>query len=215
MKSVQLFFIMILFSLITTTHAQQGQLDNELIEAIRNEDIDNVKRTLKEGANPNSSNKYGVTPLLFAAKLGDPGFVATLLIAGADPYFTHEDGGTPLGWAVWLGHKETVKAFLNAGIDPNSTDDIYGFSPLHSVSDPEVAILLLSVGASPNARDMDHDTPLHNAARVVGREIEIVCLLLEFGANIQSQNRNGETPSDYLAVTAIGANTLGRCPIQK
>lgn len=49
-----------------------------------------------------------------------------------------------------------------------------------------------------NARGLDDDTPLHDAA--LNGHIRLVKLLVERGADIHAKNRRGKTPLDIAAL---------------
>ncbi|MEO1331656.1 MAG: ankyrin repeat domain-containing protein [Pseudomonadota bacterium] len=63
----------------------------ELIEAVRAQDIDRVKRLLAEATNLEATDHLGRTALLHAVGNGDIAIVSALLDAGANP--SHEDVG--------------------------------------------------------------------------------------------------------------------------
>lgn len=60
-----------------------------------------------------------------------------------------------------------------------------------------VAQILCKAGANVNARGLDDDTPLHDAA-IVG-QLRLVKLLVERGADPTVKNRKGKTPCDVAA----------------
>ena len=53
-----------------------------------------AKALIAAGANPNAANRYGLTPLLQASRLGDAAMVAFLVQSGADITGTHPQGET-------------------------------------------------------------------------------------------------------------------------
>ena len=59
---------------------------------------------------------------------------------------------------------------------------------------PPTAEALLRAGAAPSPKDGDGDTPLHLAARQDA--VEILAILLKYGADTKAKNRLGETPLD-------------------
>ena len=69
--------------------------------------------------------------------------------------------------------------------------------PLHLLTDPEQAKLLLNADADPNARTMDGQTPLHCIAQ--GDHSETVQALCNSGADPNARNSDGQTPL-HLAV---------------
>lgn len=58
---------------------------------------------------------------------------------------------------------------------------------------------LLQSGANLNARGLDNDTPLHDAA--VNGHVKIAKLLVERGADINAKNSKGKTPLDVALPT--------------
>ena len=70
-------------------------------------------------------------------------------------------------------------------------------SPLHYVSDAQndqtnIAKLLITNGATIDAKDKEEHTPLHFAAR--SGNLGIAKLLIENGANVDAQDKYGYTP---------------------
>lgn len=60
-----------------------------------------------------------------------------------------------------------------------------------------VAMILVKAGANVNAKGLDDDTPLHDAA-IVG-QLKLVKMLVERGADPCYKNRKGKTPCDVAA----------------
>ena len=84
-----------------------------------------------EGAEVDSVDRYGRTPLSYAAWNGHVDIVNLLLKAGAQVDSTDEIGGTPLYYAICNGHKAVVK-LLKRGTQVHSKDNIgrrYCFRP--------------------------------------------------------------------------------------
>ncbi|MGE5422058.1 MAG: ankyrin repeat domain-containing protein [Ignavibacteriales bacterium] len=89
-------------------------VDRALILAVINNQISEVKRLLKAGANPNAAN--GNSVLENAAGLGRLECVRLLLDAGADP--NKKGYLTPLMQASLHGNGEIVKMLMDAGANP-------------------------------------------------------------------------------------------------
>ncbi len=109
----------------------------------------------------------GSTPLLFAARSGDPESARLLIAAGADVHDTAADGNTALNIAAHSGHGSLAAFLLGAGADPNAAP--LGYTALHAAvlrgtlrdrgvpnDDPGAGLplvrALLEHGADPNAR---------------------------------------------------------------
>ena len=95
-----------------------------------------VSRCLAGGADLEARDKYGRTPLHFAAEFSEtPAVVVALLAAGADLEAQDEGGWTPLHYAA-EGSKTpaVVTLLLDAGADP-AAKDADGFIPWELVED--------------------------------------------------------------------------------
>ena len=77
-----------------------------------------------------SKDRYGRTPLWWAAENGHEAVVELLVEKGADVNSKEDrDGRTPLWWAAENGHEEVVKLLLEKGADVDSKDE-YSRTPL-------------------------------------------------------------------------------------
>ena len=59
--------------------------------------------------NPNTPNKFGRTPILYAACNGHTEIVKILAPLTDNPNAPDKNGKTPIHWAAQIGHTETVK----------------------------------------------------------------------------------------------------------
>ncbi len=92
------------------------ELNKQMIEAVKNGDLEAVKRLLSEGVNPNAMND-GWTVLMIAAKYGYSEIVKALLSANADHGIMNPlDGSALMAAAIW-GRLNSVKILINAGAD--------------------------------------------------------------------------------------------------
>jgi ankyrin repeat protein len=83
--------------------------------AARHDDLATAKSLLASKANPNATNRYGVTPLSLACTNGSAPLVTALLDAGADANLTLRGGETPLMTAARTGRLAAVQALLARG----------------------------------------------------------------------------------------------------
>lgn len=74
-----------------------------------------------------------------------------------------------------------------------------GLTPLHLVSDPNLALILIKNGADINSKNRTGSTPLHWA--ISRNQVTIAKLLIEFGADPNSPDNYGNTPL-HLAVNS-------------
>jgi nucleoside phosphorylase len=143
---------------------------------------------------PDSRDKYGRTPLLWAAVNGSEAIVKLLLSMGhVNPDSKSDNGRTPLSWAAETGNEATVKLLLLMGnVDPDSKDN-NGRTPLlwaAAKGNEAIVKLLLATGrVDPDSKDRYGQTPLSWAAEK-GNEV-IVKLLL---ASRSSRSEAGMGP---------------------
>ncbi|MCL2673365.1 MAG: ankyrin repeat domain-containing protein [Alphaproteobacteria bacterium] len=108
---------------------------------------------IKMGADVNTRNRQGETPLMHAGTLE---MMNILIQAKADVNAKDETGRTPLIFASYAGTPEMITALVKAGADVNATNEI-GQTPLMSAAirnpNPEVITTLLDLGADPKATD--------------------------------------------------------------
>jgi ankyrin repeat protein len=112
------------------------------------------------------------------------------------------DGFTPLGLAAFFGHKQVLNELITHGADVNiASNNSMKVCPLHSAvahyNAPvafQMAKSLLEHGAKVNAVQMGGWTPLHEAA--ARGEVDLVKLLLQYGADKDMKNEDGTTALD-------------------
>ncbi len=91
------------------------RLSEQLYEAAKKGEIDNVSTLIKNGADVNFQDKDGVTPLHMASFYGHAAVASKLLNEKANPNLTRADGFTPLHFACLKGNDTIVKALITNG----------------------------------------------------------------------------------------------------
>ena len=157
--------------------------DAALFSAAFRGSTDVVRDLLAGGANPNSQNASGWTPLMVAAAERHPDTVITLLEAKANPNLRNRLGRTALMFASSYGQDAIVERLLAAGADPNNVpDDDTGWTALvaaASAGHAGVVEKLLRGGANPAIKSKQGETPL-DIARAKGHA-EVVRILQKSG----------------------------------
>lgn len=172
--------------------------------------IDIVKLLVSRGADMNAISRNGVTPLEVQLMEGDmdllpadDGIPEFLIQAGADVRIATADGFTPLHFAR---NREIAQIMIQRGADihARTKHDRIRFkyvaaesTPLHTAvihGRADVATLLLSEGASVNAKNANGETPLHIAAEKGW--IPLIKILIDHGGDPHARNENGSTPAD-------------------
>ena len=174
---------------------------------------------LKLSADVNATCKTGLTPLHTA--LNKPFEMAKLLIKYGASVNARDNGRqTPLHNAASLGNSDLMELLIKTGADAKAADQ-FNYNALHIIAmqpertifaggkiivdvetnrgDVKNMILLLNAGIDINARVGDASSgnaPIHLAARA-GR-LYVIEELLNRKANIDSVNKEGDTPLHYL-----------------
>jgi ankyrin repeat protein len=96
--------------------------DEKLYRAAGTGTLDEIRKLLAAGANPNapSFRGDGYTPLIEAAFRGRIDAVRLLIEKKGDVNARSRAGWTALMSAAWEGHTEVVKLLLEKGADPGS-----------------------------------------------------------------------------------------------
>jgi ankyrin repeat protein len=122
-------------------------------------------------------------------------------VLDADPQSVNAwspDGFQPLGLAAFFGHAEAVDLLLQRGGEVNThARHRFGVAALHAAlagPNPEIARVLIAVGADVNAAQNSGSTPLHETA--FNGNLALTQLLLEHGANPAAVNKEGRSAVD-------------------
>ncbi len=170
----------------------------ELIRAIQNNNIDEVKKLIENHeADPNQADELGNTPLHWACLVsrGRTEIGNFLIDNGANPNQPNRIGQIPLHWACRGDHIEIVQFLIEKHRANPNQPTISGETPLHSACDhgnKETVQFLIKKGANVNQPDSSGHIPLHWACG--GGYIEIAKLLIEKGVDVNQLNNWGNTP---------------------
>jgi ankyrin repeat protein len=192
-----------------------------MIAARHSESFETVRYLLERGAKANDRDVLGGTAMHAAAESGQLDVVRELVRYGAKideqagplygvPRFGKGAGGplpegvgyTPLICAAELGRTGVVQYLLEKGADPNRRV-ITGATALALAAQEaniEIARMLLAKGAEVNAREMRQATPLIIAAAMDTTTPELIRLLIDNGADVKAQDRQGRTAYDFAAM---------------
>jgi ankyrin repeat protein len=158
----------------------------------------------RHGANVEAQGSSGRTPLHIASRCGHVDIMRWLLDHGANENALDEGYTSPLHLAVIGMRLEAVRVLLDHNADPNLQNG--DGTPLHwaifddhlsmgkeSNVDVNIVRLLLEHGADVTILDyLLHSTALHQASS--GGWLEVVRLLLSYGAKVDEKDREGKTP---------------------
>jgi ankyrin repeat protein len=173
----------------------------DFFELVKTGTPQNVQRAINSGAEANSPDKDGKTPLMYAAGYNQNVEVITVLVkAGADIEAIDKNSMTPLMYAAWNNQNpDEITVLLKAGANLKAHDKD-GFDALthaaYSNPNPEVITTLLKAGADVNAQGSRGWTPLMLAA-YSNPNPEVITTLLEAGAKANIKNSEGRIAFDY------------------
>lgn len=191
--------------------------------AVRANDLTAAQRLLREGANPDAANRYGVTPLSLAAENASAPMTQALLKAGAHPT------DAILMTAARTGNAEIVTMLLARGANANARESSLGETALMwaaAENHPEAVRALIEHGADPNARSDKLVYPKDRfglegvttilphgswtALMYAGRQgaLEAARTLAEMGADLNLADPDGTTASSSRSSTGISTRQL-------
>lgn len=137
-------------------NAPQADGTTALHWAARWDDLGMSQALIQAGANPQTANRAGATPMFLASQNGSATMLALLLEAGADPnvpVLSH--GETALMMAARTGKLAAVSRLLDQGAQVNAAENLRGTTALMWAAEQghtAVVQLLLERGADVNAR---------------------------------------------------------------
>ena len=146
--------------------ASQTPLDKALLSAALRGDAARAEDLLALGANLETRDPAGNTPLAWAASSGDAGAVGFLIAKGARVNVRNEYGVSPLARAAAVDSIAAVRVLLANGADPNIRDNA-GRTVLMATAEAgqsSLIPLLRTAGADLEAVDADGRTALIHAA---------------------------------------------------
>jgi ankyrin repeat protein len=174
-----------------------------------------VNFLLDRGADINSRDEYGSTPLSCAVRWGDADVLRMILNIKSvfvDSIDTH--GRTALSYAAAKGRAAMVKELLKTGqVDVNSKDS-KGRTPFHyaaSAGHKEVVIMILAIEElTADLGDNDGRTPLSLAADAFDASRDVVDMVAELlrddriVANVDLEDSERRTPLFHAAARGHG-----------
>ena len=180
-----------------------------LIAGIENNNINLIKKTIKQGADVNRGAWHIPIPIYIAAKKGNLNLCKLLIKNGTK--LTDIRKFNIISYAIKHNHINIVKYFIeNLKVDINIKDE-EGNTLLHKAAyfrQPEFTEYLLSKGADVNAKNNNGNTPLHELfneycdsyeKEATINVLKTCEILFKHGAEINARNKKNLTPL-FLAV---------------
>jgi ankyrin repeat protein len=170
--------------ILLTVLCSAGRADDgaALINAAKAGDLAQVKELLDKGADVDSRNHEGMTPLMVASINENVEIAILLLEHDADVDAKAGNGAPVLMIMATMGQSPLVQLFLDWAVDVDGTDN-NGVTSLMAASyegHMDVVKMLLDGGADVNIKSKDGDTALK--AAIAKDRTDIAALLKEYGA---------------------------------
>jgi uncharacterized protein len=187
-------------ALLMAVAATAAAADLRLIEAVRHQDLQQVRTLLNQRVDVNARSGDGSTALLWAAHWNALETAGLLIRAGADANALNDFRMTPLSQACTNGSAPFVDLLLKAGANPNTP--VATFVPpvmTCARSGSAAAVrMLLTGGADVNAKEpAQNQTALMWAA--AEHHPDVVRTLIEAKADLHARTKNGFTALHFAA----------------
>ncbi|MCO5195624.1 MAG: alpha/beta fold hydrolase [Anaerolineae bacterium] len=179
-----------------------AEINVALMAAAANGDVATTRRLLAQGADVNTSDARGITPLIGAAYQNHLEVARELIDAGADVNVRDASQQSAYLISTSEGYLELLQLTLTAGADVHSLDSFNGTGLIRAADRGHVEIIeeLLKTDIK-----IDHVNRLGWTALleaiILGdggpRHTEVVRLLVEAGADVHLADSNGQTPLEH------------------
>ena len=202
-------------------HKSLGTYKNSpLMLAVYKGNVRIVKILLNSGANVNSSNGWGITPLMKAATNPKCSVKLTKLLIrkGADATSTNRLGQSALHFAVCSDGEECLKALIAAGADVNQGDN-RSKTPLMeacAIGSKNCASVLIQQGADVNTADnKDMTALLHSVTDQTDwyfahhNGYNCISLLLKAGACLKFDHEGRNISKRHLLKRKLSVSFFG------
>src|SRR5215475_3137832 len=149
-------FIRVLGTAVLLAAAVSGHrlsASSTLVDAIRRNDLAQVKSLVEAGADVKTADDTGATPLMYAALYARPDCLKLLIDHGASVNSLNKYGATALMWAA--SQTANVKLLVERGADVNarSSDGVTPLVAAARFNNPEAMRILLAAGADTKAQE--------------------------------------------------------------
>ncbi len=187
-------------TLLMVVGAAAANPDLRLVDAVKNQDVQQVRTLLSGRLDVNLRSEDGSTALLWAAHWNDLQTAELLVRAGADANAANDFRMTPLSQACTNGSAGLVDLLLKAGANPNTPIGT-GETPLMTCArtgSAEAVRMLLVRGANVNAKE-----PIQNQTALMWAAAEqhpkVLQTLIEASADLQAHTKMGFTALHFAA----------------
>lgn len=192
-------------SLLTARAQSSNQLNQSLLLATENGEVDKAESLIKQGADVNVKNQKRYTPLYSAVLNNDANMVEMLVINGADISCTPDRKFHPLDHAAMFENIDMARVLITHGAK-SDVKNYLGWSPFrYAVHAGNKAMLELFVANGADVSD------IHRAACL--GDVDRVRSLLDQGMHVDLKDELGWTPLYWAAL--MGQKEVGQLLISR
>ena len=174
---------------------QQGSNNFTALQvAVKRKHADMVQVLIDAGADIDTKDDVGCSPLHLASRSGELTTVKMLVKAGADVRATDDRRYTCLIFAAYLGLTDTVRYLVSLPEVDLNHQQINNHTALNAAvykKHADVVQVLIDAGADIETKSDQGLSPLHLASR--SGELTTVKMLVEAGADVRARNTKGDT----------------------
>ncbi|KAK9090498.1 hypothetical protein Sjap_023675 [Stephania japonica] len=175
-----------------------------------------MDKLLEQGADIDSRDQDGFTPLHKAVIGKKETVISHLLRKGANPNVKDKDGATPLHYAVQVGGFQTVKLLIKYKVDVNAADDI----AINNMEEEKDVFYVVRKGDIVGVYNTLTDSPSFHSSSICDPPISIYkgyCLSKETEKYLASHGLTNASYSISFADVKVKEGLFGRpvpCPHQ-
>lgn len=157
-------------------------------------DLDFIESLVNNGANINTTDRFGQTVFHEVARTWHPDVALFLLALRADINQADKYGRTPLHVAAAVNYPDMVKLLISNGADPNFCTYGEKQTAVHFAAKNDAVDslrVLIKLGCDKEVRDAKERTPLHTASELDRSETAL--FLVEEGAQVGVIDSSGQS----------------------
>ena len=167
--------------------------DTILTHAVKIQNVDAVASLVRAGANPNTTNRKGITPISAAAHKGNVAVMKILIDGGAVVNALNSSGSTALIQASHFGHVEAVSLLIKhkAVVDFANTKGTTALMRASQEGHVAISKILINAGVDVNRKNNEGMNALMLASQ--RGHSEMALLLIRARAVVDEQTAQGST----------------------